>query len=624
MEIITIIYIIAATIIGAVITYFILRHRDSVPIEKKKEWQKLQAEKESLKKNCDLKLLDCEAQSKKLEAKYKELLSEAKTETAKLDERLKQALDENTDEAIKGQIADIGKLRKKIKDLQEEIEDYEDEVDSYEKKLKNKNIENNNLQDQISEEKKNNNKLQLDLEQLQSDLEDRTQELELKIGSLSFIQEVLSAQQANDISIRDIYGKVDAVVNYVSEELKECIKESYPSISNEDEIFKDDLKRWAITKKKRWIQGKTTIAFVGEFSAGKTSIVNRILSQDDPKIPKLPVSAKASTAIPTYISGGVSTRYQFVSPDNILKTISESTFKKVSKEVLDQVKGVSSLIQYFVMTYKNPHLDKLSILDTPGFNSNDKEDAERTIGVINECDALFWVFDVNVGTINRSSIALIKENLKKPLYIVINKIDSKAKTEVNKVEQLIRETLHNENVNIKQIIHFSEKEPLSAIMKPIKSISHDTSQDAYIDNLSHTIEEIVRALDKSTKESHLNFINLQNKGEELKGMYESSIRYMSKNCTDAVKIPQYTDHKVLGISYKDSNYTMSVDKYKKLQNLLGTISNKCTTELSNLYKKQMENQKSLKGAQHDYIESKTKWKKISDCDKQFKKLIKSL
>ena len=72
-----------------------------------------------------------------------------------------------------------------------------------------------------------------------------------------------------------------------------------------------------------------------------------------------------------------------------MKRISPKTFKRVSKEILEQVKGVSSLIQYFVMTYENPHLEKMSILDTPGFNSNDSEDAERTIEVINECDALF-------------------------------------------------------------------------------------------------------------------------------------------------------------------------------------------------------------------------------------------
>ena len=64
----------------------------------------------------------------------------------------------------------------------------------------------------------------------------------------------------------------------------------------------DHCDQWTATKRKSWLDGKRTIAFVGEFSAGKTSIVNRILTQDNPDIPKLPVSTKATTAIPTYIA----------------------------------------------------------------------------------------------------------------------------------------------------------------------------------------------------------------------------------------------------------------------------------------------------------------------------------
>lgn len=90
----------------------------------------------------------------------------------------------------------------------------------------------------------------------------------------------------------------------------------------------------------------------------------------------------------------------------------------MNKDVLGQVKGISSLIKYFVMTYDNSNLKDLSVLDTPGFSSNDQEDAERTIEVINECDALFWVFDVNAGTVNSSSIKLIKEHLKN-LFILL-------------------------------------------------------------------------------------------------------------------------------------------------------------------------------------------------------------
>ena len=135
------------------------------------------------------------------------------------------------------------------------------------------------------------------------------------------------------------------------------------------------------------------------------------------------------------------------------------------------------------MTYKNPNLDGLSILDTPGFNSNDKNDAQRTMEVINECDALFWVFDVNAGNINRSSLSVIKEHLNKPLYVVINKVDTKPDSEIKKVEDLIKKTLTNEGIDVHQYIRFSSKASLLDIMKPIKEVQHLAEREQYINDL---------------------------------------------------------------------------------------------------------------------------------------------
>lgn len=285
---------------------------------------------------------------------------------------------------------------------------------------------------------------------------------------------------------------------------------------------------WSSVKRKSWLDKKTTIAFVGDFSAGKTSIVNRILSQDNPNIPLLPVSTKATTAIPTYIAGGVAETYNFVTPSNELKSINKETFKEVSKEVLDEIKGVSSLIKYFVMTYKNPNLDGLSILDTPGFNSKDEEDKNRTINVINECDALFWVIDVNEGTVNRSSIQLIKERLNKPLIVVINKVDTKPSSEVNEVENLIKTTFSKEGINVERYVRFSQKEPLKVIMNPIKEIRHDDSHDNFIEKTEENVQEKANSLKHDiTKKNH----NLKQSEEQLersRKKFDSAIKTLKK------------------------------------------------------------------------------------------------
>lgn len=436
--------------------------------------------------------------------------------------------------------------------------------------------------------------------------------------SLSFVQEILSASVGNDTETKLLYERVDNVCNYVKEELRDCIKYSFNRIDNEN-LFKEDLQKWAIVKKKDWIEGKTAIAFVGEFSAGKTSIVNRILSQDNPNVPLLPVGSEATTAIPTYIAGGVSTRYNFVTPTNTKKKLEEETFKKVNKDVLGQVKGISSLIKYFVMTYDNSNLKDLSVLDTPGFSSNDQEDAERTIEVINECDALFWVFDVNAGTVNSSSIKLIKEHLKKPLYIVINKVDTKATTEIDKVETLIRSRFKEEGILVNGFIRFSAKSPLSDIMAPIKSIKRDETQMSYLSNLTNYLNKLSEELNGTLKTANQKQMESFMKCDSLMNDYERLIRDMQVDCEDAKNIPHEEEH-----WFRDANYEMSKSEYTQLTQKLNKISRTNVRLLLDSYNQQVEMSRKSHDEYLKYRDLNDKWRNFNSCVKQVNKLIKDL
>ncbi len=520
-------------------------------------------------------------------------LNEAKEKITLLQQQLDGAIEGNLDDVIKAKLAEVAKLKKKISDVEEELENVEDERDKYKRRFNEKNDECLKLTDEGREKEKLISALNEDLDKIKADLEDKAQLLNLNTESLSFVQEVLSASHTNDDSTKQLYENVNRVVDFVNEELRDSFKE-YIKTDEEKSLFDKecgDLARWAITNKKSWIKGKTSIAFVGEFSAGKTSIVNRILSQDNQDVPKLPVSMKATTAIPTYISGGVGTFYRFVTPDNLLKNISEETFKRVNKEVMDQVKGVNSLIQYFVMTYKNPNLDGLSILDTPGFSSNDKEDANRTLEVINECDALFWVFDVNNGTINRRSIELIKTNLKKPLYVIINKVDTKAETEVNLVEQIIRKTLRDEGVDVQKILRFSEKAPLESIMNPIKEVATTAEKDLYVDKMTAFLEVCIKNAEGNAKSKASKYNEAMNKSNNITDSYNNSIGRMEDNCNTAKGVPQWTTH----IFSKD-RFEMTPEQYNRLANLLDTICTSRVDELCNLYNKQMDASQELQQA----------------------------
>ncbi len=612
----TLIFIAIAILIGIAIGWAVFGRKKGVDPTVLEESQN---EKDALQQL----LKESESRVQGIKEKYEQLLSEAKEQSKALDEKLKAVIEGGADEAIRQQLAEVDKLKKKIKSLEDENEEFEDDLDACKKKLKNKESEFSKLRDELDTTLREKKKLQEDLQKAADELEEKAQELNVKIESLTFVQEILTAKRTADDSVTRLHAKIDSLSEFIRGELKDAVADIY-TLKDElnDELYGSGHESWAIAAKKSWIQGKTSIAFVGEFSAGKTSIVNRILSQDDPSVPRLPVSTKATTAIPTYISGGVGTFYRFVTPNNELKSISEETFKRVSKEVLDQVRGVSSLIQYFVMTYKNPNLNQLSILDTPGFNSNDKEDAERTISVINECDALFWVFDVNAGTVNRSSIDLIKKYLKKPLYVVINKVDTKAQTEVDKVEELIKKTLSDAGLSVEGFIRFSAKAPLDDIMKPIISVTHDDDRENYLNNLAELVSGWVAEQEKDVVKAKKKADDLLKKSNNLVDKYNKSIENLSDHCVTVSNIPNYTEHDIM--FWKDDNYEMSQEEFSRMINLLQTICEQDCNALCDLYNQQMETRGELQEAWNDHAQEREQWQRLNQCNEILKKKIKEL
>lgn len=290
------------------------------------------------------------------------------------------------------------------------------------------------------------------------------------------------------------------------------------------------------------------------------------MSQDDPNAPKLPVDTKATTAIATYITDGKVASFQFVTPSNKIKDISKKTFlNKVTKEVLDQTKGLSSLIKYFVMTTKNPNLSRLSILDTPGFSSNSEEDSKRTLEVVNECDALYWVFDVNCGEINANSIKIIKEHLRKPLYIIINKTDLVSPSQINDTRKKIEKTLARECINIEEVIYFSSNAPIENIMKSIRSVKKDTDKKNYLKNVIEQIENIHEMLSKSLVERNKSIADAKGICEECDEAFKRHMSYLVSDGNSILQIPEEE------INLFSANcYKMSVSDYNKMRDLLST------------------------------------------------------
>lgn len=627
----TIIYIVVAFVVGAILTSIFKKGSNSTSSDNAK-MQELEAENGSLKEKLSSISNESRNKESQLKEKYESLLSEAQKQCDSLDKQLKSAIDGNIDESIKKQLEQVDKLKKQVKDLEEEVEEQEDDISSLKKKLRTKEDDITGLQDSLSKEQSTTKKLSIELESVKQQLDDKVEELNVKIGSLKFIQEILSAKEISTADTNTLNKNIDFFESFVKgqfTDLNSYLYTTYKLTWNDLEgkagfeqkkkFFHDAFDQWASTKRKSWLDGKTTIAFVGEFSAGKTSIVNRILSQDNPSIPKLPVSTKATTAIPTYIAGGSSVTYSFIAGDGKRKTILEETFKKVSKDILDQVKGVSSLIKYFVMTYISPNLNGLSILDTPGFNSNDKEDRDRTIDVINECDALFWVFDVNAGTVNRSSISVIKEKLNKPLYVVINKVDTKSDSEVQKVENLIKKTLSDEGLKVEKFIKFSAKAPLADIMNPVKGVSKIATRDTFVNDVKNDIEQLLNILDSGVKQCNDRYNTARQEGDDITDEFIECVKAMQEDCGTAYNIPHWETH-----IFSSDRYEMSEDEGQRLQSLLEKIADDHVGALANKFDERVSKAAEIQQEWSDLCDLKAAWQKVNDCYEQYKKVSKSI
>lgn len=425
--------------------------------------------------------------SEDTEKKLKSKIDELKSQVADMDNRLKEK-DEMLKSALAGDVSDLSsslqveidnlkkkvdKLKKELDDAEDERDDFEDEAKSIKKKLEKKTTEYKELSTKMEDITRKFESLQRDFNTTVEELEEVKVQNKEREESIEFVNAILNAKEASDEYTKSRNEAIDNVRNTLWNYFDSL---AYWDLEDNRDNIPYLASHWANERKKPWLKGKKVIALVGEFSAGKTSIVNRILSQDDPSAPKLPTNSKATTAIPTYISYGPAFISQFLDASGTLKNIKKDDFERVKKDVLSKV-NVSSLLEYFVMSYNNANLKGITILDTPGFSSNDSEDERRTCEVINEADILFWVFDVNQA-INKSSITIIKENIKDvPLFVVMNKCDLLSPNELNAKENNLREILKKEKISIKGVIRFSEESSIDVIMKAVSSVACKKDDD---------------------------------------------------------------------------------------------------------------------------------------------------
>ena len=187
----------------------------------------------------------------------------------------------------------------------------------------------------------------------------------------------------------------------------------------------ESLEQKSIAERLRAIEERTQnpsaqliLPLIGEFSAGKTSLINALT---DSKV--LEIASRPTTA----------TLYQIFFGSTENKAVALTAEGESVELQLDSMKNEELLkyptVNLFDTSTKVPK--DIIFVDTPGLSSPDPTHREVLISILPRVDAILLTVDAN-QPITRSLLAFVKEMrlAEKPIYLILNKTDTKSTGEL--------------------------------------------------------------------------------------------------------------------------------------------------------------------------------------------------
>lgn len=165
------------------------------------------------------------------------------------------------------------------------------------------------------------------------------------------------------------------------------------------------------------------LPLIGEFSAGKTSLINALTDSKVLEIASLPTTA---------------TLYQIIfgAPEN--KAVALSAEGEEVELQLDALKN-DELKKYPTVTLFDTSTKvpkDIIFVDTPGLSSPDPKHREVLTSILPQVDAILLTVDANQA-VTRSLIDFVKSMrlAEKPIYLILNKVDTKSSSELQDLKR---------------------------------------------------------------------------------------------------------------------------------------------------------------------------------------------
>lgn len=240
--------------------------------------------------------------------------------------------------------------------------------------------------------------------------------------------------------------------------------------------------------------GKLAVAFCGHFSAGKSTLVNRLCGAQ--LLPSSPIPTSANVVT---IQGGpraaVKIEQMTLDGSQEIVELPTSELEHLNKYCIDGARYMTVDIVYPSELLS----DDMMLLDTPGIDSTDDAHKQATESALHLADVVFYVMDYNhVQSEINFSFAKELKDWGKPLYLVVNQIDKHRDRELSFEEYRtsVEQAFANWHLEPAGILYVTSREPnhphneyesLKGLLRKLASVRGELADWSVSASLRHLV-----------------------------------------------------------------------------------------------------------------------------------------
>ncbi|MGP1561681.1 MAG: dynamin family protein [Helicobacteraceae bacterium] len=248
----------------------------------------------------------------------------------------------------------------------------------------------------------------------------------------------------------------------------------------------DLLSAEKIASIKARINAPLTIAVSGQFSSGKSTLLNALLGQEILPSGITPVTSKIN--------------YIVFDKTPFLEVVQNSGRAlalplEALKDFTDQRRAQNSAA-HLVVHYPSAVLEKITFIDTPGFNSNSDADTALAKEALAKADGIIWLslIDAAGKKSEQDALRLMLKNYADKSLCVLNQKDKLAKEQVQSVCNYVRQSFGG---YFKDVIAVSAKQALQGALSGAEELKQGSNIGAVLDFLEREFTHYykVRAAD---------------------------------------------------------------------------------------------------------------------------------